>query len=371
MKKKNRTPEGTPAAKKSWKSEPMMLAGGVLLEVVVLAPAKTVHIGNREIQVGGLFPMAKNQIASVSRAVLNRAVPKTASTFAGLLRRTKLNSFVRDKILDLLYDTLEKYSISTLVSKLFDKSGLLEKNDFTKALRTYFTGVLENKDERDKLAASLSDGVLNGLRKLTEGTVFSLALTDKVVDGIRKGVSSALEKLFNSELWNYISIRLLDASGQMDKMTLSHALTEYFGYDREKMGQYLDSLYEKYLGNEMVRVLTEADVGDKVYRKLMDLDYDAFFKDLVSKHVEDLVRFAVGSASAGIFLLDRENPVGTRASNAREFRKNARNLRSRGSGKIIRKAIFSLLNEENEKASGAAEQDAPARKKGRGRRRRR
>ena len=123
--------------------------GSLLAEVLIFAPKKELSLGGRTLAVMGLFPMTQKYLASGAQKVLDDAVPGAADRLTGLLGKTGLEPFVKEKILWLLYDFLGQYSLNNLVTRVFDKQSVLDKNKFSAALR----GVVR------RISASSSSGV--------------------------------------------------------------------------------------------------------------------------------------------------------------------------------------------------------------------
>lgn len=319
------------------------LAGSILLEALLLAPKKDVKVGGKTITLQGLFPLSQKYVATFAEGALNEALPKAAEIGASLLLKTKIEPFVRDKILWLLYDFLDKYSLNSLVSLIFDKTSFLEGNKFSSALRTYLEDIIKNKDGRDNLVQNLTNGILNAIQVLADGTIFSVLINDRVASVIKETASAILEHLVNSDAGNSVAEKLLEAVEHLESLTVASFLTNNLGIPRESMGQMIDTFYDKYLGKTMVQSLRDQHLGSQAYFNLSNLDYNAFFNELWENHLDELLRVAIGGASAGMYLLSSGKSAKERAANAKAFAGKIKGMRSgrknRRSGKKAIKDI--------------------------------
>jgi len=306
--------------------------GSLLAEALIFAPRKTIKVGEKELTIQGLFPMMQGQIASGAEKVLNTFMPDAVDKGVDALLSTKLEPLLRDKTTWFLYDYLEQFSLNSVLQKLFEQSSLLEKNKFSNALRSYLTGVLQNRDNRDDFVDSLSKGVVNALGILADGSILSILMNDNITDAIKDTVSAVVDQAVSSKGGESVVQQLLGVVSQMEEITVGSFLTDHVGISRDQMGQKIDDLYDQYLGKTMVENLRKKNLGGQVYADLINMEYDTFFKNLINNHLYDLIRVAIGAASIGLFLKDKDDDFSTRVQKAKSFSSEAK-----GFGKRSRK----------------------------------
>lgn len=320
--------------------------GSLLAEVLIFAPKKELSLGGRTLAVMGLFPMTQKYLASGAQKVLDDAVPGAADRLTGLLGKTGLEPFVKEKILWLLYDFLGQYSLNNLVTRVFDKQSVLDKNKFSAALRDYLNGVLENKDDRAEFIDNLTKGIMNSIDTIADGTILSYVLNDSIVAMVTETVTTIVDHILTSDLGDLLVDKLLETVSQFEGLTVPSLLETRMGLGKEQMEELIDRTYDRYLGKGVAQNMRDKNLGAHAYFNLANLDYDKFFDDLIHNHVDDLIRVAVLAASAAIFMMDKTDSVSERAAKAREFGRRISGFGStRASRREARKAVKSLLQD--------------------------
>jgi len=323
--------------------------GSLLAEAVIFAPKREVKIGGAKLTLQGLFPLTQNLLAGGSQKVLDTVVPGAADKLTDLLLKTQLEPFVRDKILWFLYDYLEQFTLSKVMGKLFDRSSLLERNKFSTALRDYLSGVLSNQDDRKDFVDSLTKGIMDSMGVMTDGTILSLVLNDKLLDVVKDTVEAVVDHFMSSQTGDQIVEQLLKNVQNMDQYTVPYFLEEKMGIPRAKMAAMIDALYDRYLGKTMAQNVRSKNLGSQVAFNLSNLNYERFYDELIHNHLDDLLRVAVLAASAGIFMMNKTDSVSTRLKKAKEFRGRVSGLGRTGSTKKeARKAVRKLLTDHHE-----------------------
>lgn len=305
-----------------------LLVGSFAVEAVLLAPEQEVEILGEKVKIKGIVSMKKDQLAEVVRRVLNYGVPAGARVLDNLLRKSGFEPWLRNLSVYFVYDFLDKYSLSTLLTKIFRDTDFLEKNKFSSTVKSYLEGILNNEGNREEFIKKFSKSVIDALEKIAEGTMLSLLFTDHLRETFEEAVGSGVEKLLETGIGAQIVDKLTGGVQYVENLTLGNFLTNHFGLDKDTMGMFLDDLYNKYLGEEHIAKLESSMLGDQVYATMINTDYNEFFEDLKRNHVMDLIRVGLSAAGAGLYIVNasKEAEGKVRMIRAKKELKKARKL---------------------------------------------
>ena len=296
------------------------IAASVIVEGLLLAPKVNINVGEKEITIGGIIPMLQKEIATVVRDTVNTVVPKAAVSTDRVLRNMDLKDKSIDRILWFVYDYMEKYSLSAVVTTVLEKTRLADASNVTTMLRDNLNSVMENKDDRDKLIKGLTEALMNALGVIAEGTVLSAFFSERVVESTTELMTAVIDKAMQTEYGANVVERLLDAVDHFETMTLASFLQDHLGYDRYGFEQALSDFYERNVGSEMVAKYLNLGLGDELYAKIAGMNYDAVFQDITENHWKDLVRVTLSAASAGLYMMNLSKKMDDR-SEKRQNRK--------------------------------------------------
>lgn len=283
-------------AKRVQVSGKYMLAS-VIVEALLLAPKTKIPWNGKEIEVGGVFPMLQKEIAAGIRDVLNAVIPKAAVSAEQVLRGTPIKDTLLDKAVWFIYDYMEQYPLNAVVMGLLERTNLVDVSKVDGLLRSRLENLLASRDNRQKLVDALSDLILG-----------ALGLTGGASDNSYKFmVSDLLDRALQSEAGSDLIEKVLLAVEQFETLTLASFIERTFGLDRAGVEKWIAENYERYAGSEMVGHYTNLGLGDALYAKISNMDYDAVFKDITQNHWQDLIRVTMTAASVGVYLTSVAN----------------------------------------------------------------
>lgn len=283
-------------AKRVQVSGKYMLAS-VIVEALLLAPKTKIPWNGKEIEVGGVFPMLQKEIAAGIRDVLNAVIPKAAVSAEQVLRGTPIKDTLLDKAVWFIYDYMEQYPLNAVVMGLLERTNLVDVSKVDGLLRSRLENLLASRDNRQKLVDALSDLILG-----------ALGLAGGASDNSYKFmVSDLLDRALQSEAGSDLIEKVLLAVEQFETLTLASFIERTFGLDRAGVEKWIAENYERYAGSEMVGHYTNLGLGDALYAKISNMDYDAVFKDITQNHWQDLIRVTMTAASVGVYLTSVAN----------------------------------------------------------------
>lgn len=282
-----------------------IVLASLALEALILAPQKTLKIGSKEVTVQGLLPLSQKGVAKAAQLALDNVVPFAMTQADKLLQKAGLKDKAIAKITHFIYDYLEKFSLSKLVTFVMNHNRLMDKNKTTTALRDYANGVLTKEREKEQLLDGVSDSVVNAIQTMTDGTLISLLLNDKAKAFISDFVAELVERFLASDLGKAALDKIFDVIDSMEHMTLSYFLTNKMNYPKERMAEDLEKLYSRYLGEELRARYAERNLGAQVYANVHDMDYDSVYEKLKQEHLGDILQVSLTAASAGIYIMNK------------------------------------------------------------------
>lgn len=291
-----------PGRKKMSRAKRMQVSGkymlaSVIVEALLLAPKTKIPWNGKEIEVGGVFPMLQKEIAAGIRDVLNAVIPKAAVSAEQVLRGTPIKDTLLDKAVWFIYDYMEQYPLNAVVMGLLERTNLVDVSKVDGLLRSRLENLLASRDNRQKLVDALSDLILG-----------ALGLAGGASDNSYKFmVSDLLDRALQSEAGSDLIEKVLLAVEQFETLTLASFIERTFGLDRAGVEKWIAENYERYAGSEMVGHYTNLGLGDALYAKISNMDYDAVFKDITQNHWQDLIRVTMTAASVGVYLTSVAN----------------------------------------------------------------
>lgn len=297
-----------------------LLVGSFAVEAILLAPEQEVDILGKKVKVQGIVPMKKEELAEVIRKSLNYGVPASARVLDTLLRKTGFEPWLRNLSVYFVYDFLDKYSLSTLLTKIFQDTDFLEKNKFSSTVKSYLEGILNNEGNREEFIKKFSKSIIDALSKLAEGTMLSLLFTDHLRETFEELIGSGVQKLLETGIGVQIVDKLTGGVQYVETLTLGSFLTNHFGLDKATMGIFLDDLYNKYIGEQHIQKLETSFLGDQVYATIINTDYNEFFENLKENHVTDLIRVGVSAAGAGLYIINASREAENRVNSFKQKR---------------------------------------------------
>lgn len=319
------------------------ILASVIVEGLLLAPKTTVTWNGKDIQIGGIIPMLQKEIAAMARDGANTVAPKAATTVEGLVRQTNLKDFAMEKILWFVYDYMEQFTLNSVVTTVLDKANLSANTKMTGLFRDYLQEVLDSKDDREKLIAGITDFLINSAGTVLDDTSVSAFLNGGMRDNVKATVADYVDKWLQTENGAILVDRILNAVEQFETLTLAGFLERNYDLPRPAFEKYLSDLYEEYLGTNMVARYSNLGVGEDLYAKIADMDYDAVFKDIIQNHWRDLLQVTLTAASVGVWFLNVSNKMEAksekkRAKKAKKDAKKDAKKAARRSGRAAKKA---------------------------------
>lgn len=278
------------------------MVASVAVEGLLLAPKTKVRLGEKDYEIGGIVPMFQQEIATFVRDGLNTMIPKTAMTAEQVFRKYNVKEKIVDRAIWFIYDYMEQFTLNSVVTGIVEKSNLMD-TDKVGMLRDYIAGVLENKDDRDKLIDGLTDALLNAAALIAQGTALSVFLNAETARQFKFTVSDLIDQGMKTESGKVIVERLLTAVENFETMTLGGFFEQSLGMNRREMEAFIDDYYEKLVGSDMVGHYSNLGLGDELYAKISGMDYDAVFKDITQNHLQDLVKVTLSAVSVGLYIM--------------------------------------------------------------------
>ncbi len=278
----------------------VVAATALIVEGVLLRPEQDVNIVGTSVHVKGPGANVQKLAASAVRTYYDTVLPKVAGTASKLLDKTKLEPKLRDLVVNFVYDGLEEYNLGTGIDALYDKVSPNSKNDIVKSVDKFVGSLVDAEDGRDKLAKDITNNIIKAGKTLTDGTVFSFLMSDDII----KPVKDFIKKQLDGVLKNEGTDSTMDSAvGFIDKarnLSVGTVLEDRFGLDKQGMADYIDQLYDRYLGEERIKRMEEEQKGSRLYDEIMDMDFDDFAQMVRDDYMEDILRFSKRAAGIGI-----------------------------------------------------------------------
>lgn len=298
------------------------VAFSLLLEAVILAPGKTISLPKgKQVTVRGLLPLLQPQIATAGRFLLNEALPSAMTFGDKVLQKTKVYSFAKGKVLDLVYIKADRYSLNDLLTKFFEKATFLDRNQFTSAFRDWAYSVLNSEEDRETFVNNLTDNIISGLRALVSGPVASVLVSSHLLKVIEETVENVVEKFMSTEFGNEMVNRLFDAIEHLEDMTLPYFLDTKMNLPRPIAEQKTDDLYDRYIGKGRVESYLEKGYGDQLYHFLRSVDYESIWQEIRRKHLKELIQISFGAAGTAIYVSGEMGRASKRVDKIKEHKR--------------------------------------------------
>ena len=285
-----------PLTPEQFRTGAALLAIGLGVQTLIFAPKKDLEVGDRTVSVSGILPKVQGNVAEAAKFSFNEILPKMAARADRLVDKTKLREKVRDKIVEVLYDDLDQYSLNDLIRR----TGVLSKNDVINAATTAVHGLAKNHNNQENLASGIADNFMNSFKTMTDGTAASLLFSEKNLETVKTSVTDVLHTLFGDRFQDSRVGEVLDRVYKLEHLTVGNFLTDQVGIPKEEMGDVLDGLYSKYLGDDRIRKFTEDRVGDRLFTEISEMAYEDFYENFVLAHVKDFLNLAVRFAGLGL-----------------------------------------------------------------------
>lgn len=311
-------------AKRLQQSGKYVLAS-VIVEALLLAPKTKIPWNGKEIEVGGIFPMLQKEIATGIRDVFNAVIPKAAVSAEQVLRGTPIKDTLLDKAVWFIYDYMEQYPLNAVVMGLLERTNLVDVNRVDGLLRSRLERLLASRDNRQKLVDALSDLIVSALG-LESGGVTE--------NNYRFMIADFLDRALQSEAGSELIEKVLLAVEQFETLTLASFIERNFGLDRAGVERWIAENYERYAGSEMVGHYSNLGLGDALYAKISNMDYDAVFKDITENHWQDLIRVTMTAAGVGMYFSNLAYRVD--AKDAKKAAKKEKKQAKKGSKKAAK-----------------------------------
>ncbi len=284
-----------------YKSAAAIAAGVMGLEALTFAPRKDFHIGKKSFHVQGLFLTLQKPIAEVAKKFYNDVMPKTASFLSDTVGKTGMEQRIRDSVVKFIYDDLAEFNAGALLKMAVDAIPT-DQNAFTRSLGKFLNKTAKAEDGRKGLSENLASNIMSALKTLTDGTSASLLFSDSIMEPLQQGLAAILDTFMESSTGNSLMNGILGQVEKLQQFSAGGILNDLFGLDKQGMSDYIDKIFSEYAGDDMVNDLKEQKKGDAVYDKIMNMDYDAFVKDLKENHLSDLLNVALETAGLGVSL---------------------------------------------------------------------
>lgn len=243
----------------------------------------------------------KKPAAKGAQVIYNDIIPRMAELGSSWVEKSQLEPMVRNKVVDILYDDLSRYDGVFLTKKLFD---LIPTDKFfwSRALDSFLRGILDGQDGRKKLSEDLAAGMVSYVMKLMDGSAVSLKFNRNIEKTIQTTVAGVIETLLTTSAGTATMNMVLDSIKELKNFNIGSILEENFGLDKQGMSDWIDSIYSKYVGEEMLENLRSEKQGDILADKILDVDPEELRDKIKNEHMDDVVDIVLRAASAGITL---------------------------------------------------------------------
>lgn len=279
--------------KMSWEEFTAAAASGALAAgaaFLVLAPEKHSPLS-----------LLKKPAAKAVQMTYNDVIPKMAELGSGWIEKSGLATLTRNKVVDILYDTLSRYDGVMLAHKILQVIPT-DKYFWTRALDHFLDGILDGRDGREQLSNELAAGIASELKKALDGSAVSVRFNKNIEKTIQTGISEVIDTLLTTSVGNSTMNMVLDGVKQLQDFNVGGILEKNFDLDKQGMSNYLDSLYSRYVGKEMVENLEMERKGDALADQILNVDTDELRSEIKNEHMDDVVDLVLRAASAGITL---------------------------------------------------------------------
>lgn len=243
--------------------------------------------------------LLKKPAAKTVQMTYNTVIPKLAELGSGWIEKSGLMNLTRNKFVDILYDDLSQYNGVLLARKLLEVIPT-EKYFWTRALEHFLTGILNGQDGRKQLSEELAAGLVAELKKLLNGSAVSVHFNDNIEKTIRTGVAGVIESLLTTSTGNAAMNQALDSVKDLEDFNIGGILEKNFGLDKQGMSDYIDSIYSRYVGKEMVENFENERKGDALAEQILNLDPGEIRDKIKNEHMDEVLELVWRAASAGI-----------------------------------------------------------------------
>lgn len=243
----------------------------------------------------------KKPAAKGAQVVYNEVIPKMAEMGSSWVEKSQLEPMVRNKVVDILYDVLSRYDGVFLTEKLMDVIPT-DKYFWSRALDSFLRGILNGQDGRKKLSEDLAAGLVSYVMKLMDGSAVSLKFNSNIERTIQTTIAGVIETLLTTSVGTSTMNMVLDNVKELKKFNIGAILEDNFGLDKQGMSDFIDSIYSKYVGEEMLENLRSEKQGDVLADKILNVDPQELRDKIKNEHMDDVVDIVLRAASAGITL---------------------------------------------------------------------
>ncbi|NLL63451.1 MAG: hypothetical protein GX241_04315 [Ruminococcaceae bacterium] len=297
------------ARKKKIKFTPDVIAigaaayvGSTVLQKVILAPKQKVKLKeNFEVTVQGLLPFSQKYIAKITRVALNKMLPFSASALCSLAEIFHLKDKLRERTLWFVFEFLDHYSLNTFISSVLNKFSIFDREKSKDVLRELFQRLLTDKADRDAIIESLTGEVVNLLRLVSEGTLASMLFNDKFTAAAASTIATAIDRFLVDDAAGKFTDFFFRLFGQLEDVTISSIIINLVGLNREEFGVMLNSVYDTFLGDKMIKMVRDMKLGDVVYELLSSVDYDKVYEYMSRNMRNELASIGIVSTLASIY----------------------------------------------------------------------
>lgn len=311
-------------------------------EKIMLTPRTEVKVtDNVKIPVMGLIPFSQKYVAGITREALNKMLPLSAQGLSGTLKFLKARDRVKEAAIWFVYDFLARYSLNTLLSGVLKRFNIFDKDSYKNVLKDFVQRIISQKSDRDEIIRGITVEIVSLLRLLSDGTVLSMFFNDKFVEVASVTIENAIDRFLSNDAAEKIADFFMNFVGQLEDITVPNIFINILGIDRAKMAQMIDSVYDTFFGDSMVRMFRDLKLGDVVYDLLANVDYDEVYGYISTYMQADLVRVCVTSAVSSMYFFSGAKSVVFRA------KKRAERKQERKDRKKIRQEMRDLLKNEN------------------------
>lgn len=312
------------------------------VEKLMLTPKTEIPISDTvKIPVTGFIPFSQKYVAGIAKTALNKMLPLSAQGVSTAFRLIKAKDRVKDATLWFVYDFLGRYSLNSLLSGILKKFNIFDKDSYKNVLRDFVQRILSQKSDRDEIIHAITAEVVSIMRILSEGTVLAMFFNDKFVQVASVTLENAIDRFLSNDAAERITDFFLKFVGQLEDITVPNIFTNVLGVDRAKMAHMIDSVYETFFGDSMVRMFKDLKLGDVVYDLLSNVDYDELYKYISAYMQADVLRVGITSAVSAMYFFSGAKGVVFKA------KKRAEKKQDRQERRKIRQEMRDLLKNEN------------------------
>lgn len=264
------------------------IAAGVIL--AVLGPEKHSPIS-----------VLKKPVAKAVRFVYNKIIPDAFRVGSDLVDKSGMEQLFRNKLVDFLYDELSKYNGTFLMEKAMEMIPT-DRHRWTKTVDSYIRSILNKQDNRKQVSEELAGEIMDVLRKLLDGSKISLRFNAEIEKTIETAISGAIETILTTPVANSTTNMILDSTKKLDDFNVGGLLEKIFGLDKQGMSDYIDSVFSKYVGEEMLENLEKDNRGDVLADQILNVEPGEIRETIKNEYMNDVVDLVWRASTAGIVL---------------------------------------------------------------------